>query len=827
MLTFNDLVARATGGSVPMEPYDYQRRIAEAGLPDLIHVPTGAGKTLAASLPWLWRSRFHPDPSVRAATPRRLVLVLPTRALTDQTETAVREWVTNLGLADEVLVHVMMGGRTDREALRDWRANLHRRTIVICTLDMLVSRALLRGYGVSRGSYPIDFSLVTNGAQIVVDEIQLVPQGTVTLRQMAAFQRRCGTAEPTGLTVMSATIDERILDTVDNPYPDAATSIVGLGDDDRRGPLARRLAATRTIRQLPAAASPKEYATAVLERHQPETLTLVVVNTVDRAVSVYQALHKVAGTTPLLLVHSQFRGVDRAHHMGTLAEIAGSDGRGGIVVATQAIEAGVDIDARTLVTEAAPWSSIVQRAGRCNRAGRFERGEAIMWWSRPDKPAPYEQPVVHAAGDRLSELEDTAVTSEQLLEAGADLPSPDLRLRVLRRRDLDQLFDTAPDLSGSDIDVQRYIRAERDLDIQIAWVPESWLTPVEQGSGRCRATRPSQAWRCGVSPGRAKTWLAQPHVTAWVFAPAEDAWRQCDDVRALKPQDLVLVLADSGGYDPQLGFAPASRAMVEPEALQDAEGLPLPEGDSPAEEPGAVSPDEGWVSLSEHLADTFEQARSLAGVLDPPHISPELRRVATAAAYLHDVGKAHPDWQKALLEANPQSSPSGSGPWAKSPGRLPLRVRRDDPLCGVARRDGFRHELVSTFMLSTPAAADLLDALDVPRRLHPLVRYLVAAHHGYVRVTARDPRWDGRDGRGIFGCFDLEETPGLHVGDHELPKARMDLGIFEAGRPDSWSDHVLTTLDELGPFRLAYLETLVRMADWRASAGLSLAGGTP
>lgn len=825
MLTFNGLVARATSQASPVEPYDYQRRIADEGLPDLIHVPTGAGKTLAACLPWLWRGRCHPDPGVRAATPRRLVLVLPTRALTDQTEAAVLEWVTNLGLAGEVLVHVMMGGRTDREALREWRANLHRHAIVICTLDMLVSRALLRGYGLSRASYPIDFALVTNGAQIVVDEIQLVPQGTVTLRQLAAFQRRYGTAEPTGLTVMSATIDERILDTVDHPHPDEAASIIGLSDADRHGSLAQRLVATRTIRQLPPTSHPKEYANAVLDRHQPGTLTLVVVNTVDRAVSTYVALQKVAGTTPLLLIHSQFRGVERARHMRTLADIAGPNGTGGIVVATQAIEAGVDIDARTLVTEAAPWSSIVQRAGRCNRAGRFAPGEAIMWWSRPDKPVPYEQLVVEAAGGRLAELEDAAVTSEELLAAGADLPSPDLRLRVLRRRDLDQLFDTTPDLSGSDIDVQRYIRAERDLDVQFAWVPDGWLTPV--GHDQWRAQLPAEAWRCSISPARAKAWLAQSHVTAWVFAPTEDAWQRCDDPRVLKPQNVVLVLDASGGYDPQLGFAPTSKAAVDVDALRVVEGPALPESSSSAEEPGAVSPDEGWVSLAQHLDETLAQARSLTDVLDPPCINAELRRVAAAAAYLHDVGKAHRDWQRALLDANPQSGPSGLGPWAKSPGRRPLRVRRDDPVRGVAHRDGFRHEMISIFVLSTPAAGDLLDALDVPRRLHPLVRYLVAAHHGYVRVTARDPRWDGRDGRGIFGCFDQEETPDLRVDDHELPKARVDLGIFETGRSDSWPEQVLAALDELGPFRLAYLETLVRMADWRASAGLTLAGGAP
>ena len=67
-------------------------------------------------------------------------------------------------------------------------------------------------------------------------------------------------------------------------------------------------------------------------------------------------------------------------------------------------------------------------------------------------------------------------------------------------------------------------------------------------------------------------------------------------------------------------------------------------------------------------------------------------------------------------------------------------------------------------------------------------------------------------------------TPAWRVGAHELPTASVDLGIFKTGRSDSWSDSARALLAELGPFRLAYLETLVRMADWRASAGLPLAG---
>lgn len=43
---------------------------------------------------------------------------------------------------------------------------------------------------------------------------------------------------------------------------------------------------------------------------------------------------------------------------------------------------------------------------------------------------------------------------------------------------------------------------------------------------------------------------------------------------------------------------------------------------------------------------------------------------------------------------------------------------------------------------------------------------------------------------------------------------------FRAAGPGSWTEQaqVLRDREDLGPFRLAYLETLVRVADWRSSA---------
>ncbi len=52
----------------------------------------------------------------------------------------------------------------------------------------------------------------------------------------------------------------------------------------------------------------------------------------------------------------------------------------------------------------------------------------------------------------------------------------------------------------------------------------------------------------------------------------------------------------------------------------------------------------------------------------------------------------------------------------------------------------------------------------------------------------------------------------------------VDLEQFRPGLDHSWTGTVLGLLDKYGPFVLAYLEAVVRVADWRASGGRELPG---
>jgi CRISPR-associated endonuclease/helicase Cas3 len=197
--TFNDLFLRATGRA----PFPYQERLAGTESPRVfVNVPTGVGKTASAFFAWLWRRRFAPQ-SVQQQTPRRLVYCLPMRVLVEQTRNHIVDWVGRLGLKDQIGVHALMGG----EESGDWDLYPECDLVLTGTQDMLLSRALNRGYGMSRYRWPMEYGLLNNDCLWVLDEVQLMGNGLATTTQLQAFREKLGTLGPAHTIWMSATLD--------------------------------------------------------------------------------------------------------------------------------------------------------------------------------------------------------------------------------------------------------------------------------------------------------------------------------------------------------------------------------------------------------------------------------------------------------------------------------------------------------------------------------------------------------------------------------------------------------------------------------------------
>ena len=796
MSVFESFFAQATG----CQPYKYQARVARDGLPDALWAPTGAGKT-GLILAWLWR-RLHAADADRASTPRRLVYALPQRAALDEVSGLLRGWLANLGLTDEVALHMVLGDRGSD--FGDWRENMHQPAIVVGSAETLVSKALLRGFGTGQALSPIDFALLTNGAQWIVDEVRLSPTTAGTLRQLAGWAGERGTAEPFWVTCMSSL-----------PAAAAAGStgaMTQIAPEERAGELLVRLDAARVIRR--AGWAPGDYAAlagAVRGLHRAGTTTLVVLNTVPAAQEVYRSL--LGGAVACSLLHSQLRGLERT---ARLADVAATPGDR-IVVATGELAASLDLSAAVLVTETAPWASLVRRAGRCNRTGTVP--DAEVWWVPPASPRPAERRAVDATGAELSRLEGVTVTGESL--AAREVFSAPDQVEVIELAEFLALFDTSPALAGADLDIAPYVRDTADLDADVAWA--TWARGND-GAPHPEVRHPAPEYRCRVPIAQAvrlaesrPVWRFDRAAGAWVRVTQDPPWRPA-------PFELLLVSAAAGGYDPSTGFDERSWDPVPgcPELLTRDDLAELAE--RAAAEAAAlgvvaeIAVPRKWQSLDEHSEQVRDQGAALLAVL-APDITAAASRATVIAGYLHDGGKAHPIWQDALCAlADPADAETiaAGRPWAKSGTTGALQFAE-----GVS----FRHELASLLLIDGP-----LQDLLAGTQEKDLARFLVLAHHGQLRMRVSSP--GDLPGEAVAAGRVTPEILGLRQGatadvppmlGHPATTLTVDLAQFSGNSIRPWTKVALALRDRYGPFTLAYLETVVRIADWRASGGRELA----
>ncbi len=784
-MEYPEFFQRATG----REPFPFQSRLAAQPWPEVLEVPTGLGKTAAVTLAWLWKRRGLPSPNFQ--TPRRLVYCLPMRVLVEQTAREIRNWLERLGLHGEagegkVSVHLLLGGADDTDT---WAAHPEEDMILVGTQDMLLSRALMRGYGISRYLWPIHFAFLHNDAFWVFDEIQLMGAGLPTSAQLDAFRRQLPMGKSSRTLWMSATLRPEWLATVDlRPHLNGLVPF-RLTEEERnheavrtRREAVKRLSPAAT--HLPKGGAKTYGATLageILSRHRPGANTLVVLNTVDRAQDVFQALGRQAPGIPRLLVHARFREGERTQLNAALNNTPPENGR--LIVATQAVEAGVDISSRVLFTELAPWAPLVQRFGRCNRYGEWndEGGAEIYWVDIEADAAPYGAESLAVSRACLDGLAGASPADLPPVEEEAPLHP------VLRRKDFLELFNTDPDLTGFDTDVSPYIRDADDLDVQVFWRDFS-LDPATQPP-------PTRAELCRASLSQFKRYtehkLRKGEALPRRWDSLAEEWRPFRE--APRPGQVLMLDSRLGGYTPELGFAPES-------------GLPVPILSAPEEEQAERyggdhrSVQARPVPLDTHLLDVEDEARQLAAALELP---PAETQILGTAGRRHDVGKAHPVFQGTLHGCSPEEAMG-----------LPLLAK--SAIGGKHSRPHFRHELASALAwLQNHGAGPDAD----------LVAYLIAAHHGKVRLSLRalpDETPPDAGQRFARGIWEGDVLPGFAIGDRDaVPPTVLMLDLMELGESESgpsWAARTAALAKTHGPFRLAWLEALLRIADWRASA---------
>jgi CRISPR-associated endonuclease/helicase Cas3 len=747
----------------------------------VLEVPTGSGKTQAVIAAWLFQRQ-------RGVGPRRLVYALPMRTLVEQTAAAARDMLERLELSKDVAVHVLMGGQ--ERAANDWRLRPEADQILVGTIDMLLSRALNRGYADGRYAWPIAFGLLNADCRWIFDEVQLMGPARSTSAQLDGLRAKLGTALRCETTWVSATVDAAVLRTVDRPE---LGEVLRLPGEDRVAALAPRLDARKLAERIDLtdetpANAPKAIAQLCLERHVLGTRTIVVLNTVREAQEAFSALGKALGSESprTVLLHSRFRPPDRQRHLSTVLEDPGPTGT--IVVSTQVIEAGVDLTSRTLITALAPFSSIVQRLGRCNREGGDD-ASTVLWLDRgPLKDdaaskkaaAPYAPADLERSRSALLDLEGQSLSPARLeeieVEETRDAPA------ILRRRDLLDLFDTAPDLSGTDIDIAPFIRPDDERTVLAFFRDRSDGAPTKEDP-LPTANEIVQVPRTEVVT-RAR----------WIPDHLNGSWLPLGGRQLPPPGAMVMLDAAERGYDSEIGWSTALAKQPVDATFPDVRESPEGWGDNRQ----GSEPEE----LASHLSAVASAAADLADALGLDDWREEL----TAAAALHDVGKAHETFQT-LMRTAIGADDGDPRLWAKSGTRG-----------GRYGRPYFRHELASALALGR------LDG-DVSVPSPRLTRYLVAAHHGRVRLSIRPAPGETSPGgisdgsRFALGVVDGDGLPPVQTPLGMTPAMSLDLASMELGAEDSWVHSAVDLRDDpaLGPFRLGLLEAVLRMADWRAS----------
>jgi CRISPR-associated endonuclease/helicase Cas3 len=765
-------------------PFPYQKDLAESEeLPDILNVMTGAGKTLAIIMAWLWRGLYHPNLSIRKATPRKLIIVLPMRTLVEQTFAVAKKCLAQAGMGGEIKIHMLMGGAINS----DWELHPEHRAILIGTQDQLLSRGLNRGYAMSPFKWPIHYGLLNNDCLWVFDEVQLMGVGLKTSTQLQGFREKFGTYGKTQSLWMSATMKTEQLQTID--FRDRDLKLLGLSKADRTHPvLQQRIQAKKALGKAVTIFDGKEpeyakrLAKEVYESHQAGKLTLVVINKVSRARAVYKELNKLVGDEfPLLLIHSRFRSADRKKLTDRLLDR--KNPLTGFLITTQAVEAGVDISSSILFTELAPWSSTVQRAGRCNRYGEYD--SATVFWididlTKKNVNRPYEEEDLKKCKEELENLIDIGAAAISAVKVSP----PDIPGNLLRRTDLFQLFDTSEDLAGHTIDVSSFIRDTSETDIGIAWrkwdgdKPPEGMKKIEQAE-ICRASL----------YGKESTEFLKDKKSLWIRNDRSGEWENPENLHSGM---TVLVHCDRGGYDSVLGFT------GDPKDRPSSVDLQLNESED-SDRADWWTQTGKYITITQHAEDVAKEVAKICQELSGWELP--VKELIDSGRW-HDQGKAHQAFQDMLTQKNPDKK--NEGQWAKS----------DDGKGKMeTERQGFRHELVSA-----------LCALETGQSF--LLAYLVAAHHGKVRMQIQ-PRPNERppadkDLRYALGVRDRDLIPAVDLGagvntpEIAIDLSCMELGGGESGKP-SWAQQAAELLAEYGPFKLALLESIIRIADIRVS----------
>lgn len=752
--TFAEFYAAVHGGR---QPFPWQARLArrvaaEGDWPAEIGVPTGLGKTSCLDIAVWSLAVDSASPPDRRRAPTRVWWVVNRRLLVDDTTNHAEELAGRLadslgsGAADPALSRVaellaersVTGRPLEVIRLRGGAAvgrpsNPAQPAIVLSTIPMYGSRLLFGGYGVSRSMRPIDAALAGTDSLVLIDEAHLARHLVELFPPLVDCDPgRCHPLlvprqRPTvvALTATGAVAQEDRFD---------------LDAEDLANPVVReRVDATKPTRlQRPSGKTERALAEAALELlgrggDGPRSC-VVFANTPATARATYDRLTKalqkrnaaIEADVELLTGRIREREAADVRSRILLAARTGADRtvRNLVVVATQTLEVGADLDFDLLVTEACGVRALTQRLGRLNRLGTKSQAEAVYCHVAPGKGGVWPVYGTEPA-EVIERLEAGCNDADQVdlgparigLVLGQPADEGTSAPAVLPALLWEWVKTTTPPPGAAPVEPYFSGLQPKDRTLSLVWrayVPSNG-DPIWPGVTHDESVDIPIAEARAVLDGMALVRLGVDRRGTEVV--------ETDDLR---PGDIVVVPADAGRYD-DFGWAPDAddRPAIDMAVLRS--GIPIEEA-----------------ALRRLFGDSAPPDDVIARVIDP---SPDADEVEIA------------DAERELVAALRAAAPVGyeDSEWAElrddlghgivfPVGEVP-RVLRQRPATVEARSDELDEnslamviDLQSHGVGVAERARAIADALGLPEDLALAVER-AARFHDAGKIDPRFQRW--------------------------------------------------------------------------------------
>lgn len=817
-------------------PYPWQEQlflqIVNGSWPASVPAPTGSGKTAVMyvwALAYAW-SRIHPESKL--SVPRRLVWVVNNRVVVDQsTDEAKRLSESLLQLPQDDPVRAELQNlvfsplRGQRAENREWRHDPTRPAIIVGTVDLIGSNLLFRGYRERRYWRPAAAALLAVDALIVNDEAHLTP----------AFRQLLSKIETIGPASQIPAKTFRVLFLTATERGPSATRLFShdfhtdAAKNSHFGQIFNAEKALRIIDIDERKIDAEMFQAAIAEPHAPRTI--IFVERPERALQLAQKIEKEVGSHRVELLTGTMRGFERDQ----LVETKDTRAYGAFtnkeppaepvfLVATAAAEVGANITSARLITALVPSERLAQRFGRLNRFGTDEGAEAILLAGKAPDPELQETLTylesLPMLKNGLRDISCSALMNDPAPPSSMTPLPATVDLNGLESRLLDLWAQTTyPDRHVPEVKKWLHGKQEEDAWTEVAWrehtgllaaaIDKGYRERVEEVFDKYRVlpherlrepsyrvaeklARIAANWKPSETAdgeGRDATILMIGTDGEVKFATLQTlAARAEDDPGAVAYRLLIL--------PPECGAVSRGMFQVEGDAGSDvsrtrlirrkcelSETLdvePDPEYGKPIAVPAAfenesparwllyypaLSEGAGYVrtevELEDHTNRVLKWARHFTTALQLDFLSSDFED----AAQQHDRGKDSNTWRLAMRV--PRAVALAKTKWQGNPALL----------------RGFRHEFES--MLRAIGASEL-------------AKYLIAVHHGYGR-----PFFESKQ---LGNGSELPFSGGPRIGLKEREKAAREhtlrFGVLQK---------------RFGPWGLAYLETVFKAADGRAS----------